>query len=40
MIKENYRVTIVVSMVLLHLNIGELITIITLENYPRKMKHI
>jgi len=39
-IKENCSVTIVVSMVILQLNVEELITVTTLENYPRKMKHI
>ena len=40
LIKENYSVIIVVSMVTLQLNVGELITIIALENYLRKIKHI
>jgi len=40
MIKENCSVTIVVSMVILQLNVGELITVTTLQNNPRKMKHI
>jgi len=40
MIKENCSVINVVSMVILQLNVGELITIIALENYPRKMKYI
>ena len=38
MIKENRSVIIVVSMVILQLNVGKLITVTTLDNYPRKMK--
>ena len=40
MIKENCSVIIVESMVILQLNVGELITVATLENFSRKMKHI